>query len=307
MCKRPARCGLDLESLLAVNVWILCNEAAGRGISADTVGDLVERSGHTVLGVAKEYDEAMPLPEHIDLLVAAGGDGTVATVAGIAAKTSAALAILPLGTANNIATSLGLEASPRELISSWTTARRRPLDSGFARAGSKQWLIVEGAGGGFVPAGIRRAEAEQKQQRENAPGAEVAAAVRAFRDALVELEPREWTFTIDGKQLSGTFLLVEALNIRSIGPNLVFAPDADPSDGYFDVMMARESDRDRLLSYLDDRAEGRTSRLLLPQYRAREVVIESCTELHIDDECVDGCPLGEVSIRIEPGAVAVLV
>ena len=50
----------------------------------------------------------------LDLVVAAGGDGTVATAAGIAARTSTALAILPLGTANNIATSLGVQrAGPR--------------------------------------------------------------------------------------------------------------------------------------------------------------------------------------------------
>src|SRR5687768_14954790 len=83
--------GLDLVSRGTVNVWILCNEDAGRGVSADDVKDLVERAGHKVRGVAKEYDEGMPLPDgHLDLVVAAGGDGTVATVARVASKTSAA-------------------------------------------------------------------------------------------------------------------------------------------------------------------------------------------------------------------------
>lgn len=290
-----------------MNVWILCNEDAGRGLSADELRTFVERAGHTVLGVAKQYDEQTPLPDgRIDLVVGAGGDGTVATAAGIAAKTSASLALLPLGTANNIASSLGVTASVPDLIASWSTARRVPLDLGCARAGSKQWLVVEGVGGGLVPAGIKSAQTARKTRKEMAPAAEVAAAVRAFRDALVDLEPRAWTLVLDGRQMVDEFLLIEVLNIPSIGPNLVFGPHASPSDGYFDVILARECHREELLTYLEHRAVEHDTRLALPRHRAREVVVAGCTELHIDDEYVDACELGEISIRIEP-AITVLI
>jgi diacylglycerol kinase (ATP) len=290
-----------------VNVWILCNEDAGRGLSRDDLKSLVERAGHTVVSVAKQYDEKAPLPdERIDVVVAAGGDGTVATAAGIASHTAASLAILPLGTANNIATSLGVKAEITDLIAAWPTAQRVPFDLGCARARSKEWLVVEGVGGGLVPAGIARAQANQKTRAEMAPAAEVAAAVRTFRDALVELTPQPWTITLDGKAIVDEFLLVEVLNIRSIGPNLVFGPDADPSDGYFDVILAQEHHREELLTYLEHRADGRDMRLALPRQRAREVVIASCTDLHIDDERVDACELGQISIRIEP-AITVLL
>ena len=291
-----------------MNVWILCNEDAGRSLSADELRTLVEHAGHTVVGVAKQYDSDTALPdERLDLVVAAGGDGTVATAAGIASRTSAALAILPLGTANNIARSLGVEAPPHELVSSWSSARHLPFDLGHARAAKHEWLVVEGLGGGLVPAGIVRSQAEQKGRQEMAPAAEVAAAVRAFHDTLVELEPRLWTFVADGTRISDEFLLVEILNIRSIGPNLVFGPDASPSDGYFDVVMAQECHRAQLLTYLERRAAGETARLALPCRRAREVIIERCVEMHIDDERVDTCELGQISIRIEPSAIAVLV
>ena len=112
-----------------MNVWILCNEDAGRALSRDDLRELVERAGHTVVSVVKQYDEGTSLPQGIDLVAAAGGDGTVATAAGIAAKTSAALALLPLGTANNIATSLGVSAEVTDLISSWTSARRVQFDT----------------------------------------------------------------------------------------------------------------------------------------------------------------------------------
>lgn len=307
-CKPTARHGPDLESTAAVNVWILCNEAAGRGLSADDLRKLVERAGHRVLSVAKRYDEPTSAPRGgVDLVVAAGGDGTVAAAAGIAREISAPLAILPLGTANNVATSLGMQASVPELIASWSTARRAPFDLGCARAASKQWLVVEGLGGGLVPAGIARAQAEQDEREEFAPAAEIAVSVGAFRAALTDLDPRPWTLELDGTPMSDELLLVEVLNIRSIGPNLVFAPDADPSDGLFDVVVARQYHRGQLLTYLEHRAEGRNMRLALPRYRAREVVIEGCSELHIDDERVDASKLGKLSIRMEPAAITMLM
>ena len=290
-----------------MNVWILCNEDAGRGLSRDDLKTLVERAGHRVVSVAKQYDERSPLPdERIDVVAAAGGDGTVATAAGIASKTAASLAILPLGTANNIATSLGVKGEITDLIAAWPTARRVPFDLGCARARSKEWLVVEGVGGGLVPAGIARAQADQQARDEMAPTAEVAAAVRTFRDALIDLTPRPWTIALDGRPIADEFLLVEVLNIRSIGPNLVFGPDADPSDGLFDVILAQERHREALLTYLEHRADGRDARLALPRHRAREVVVTSCTELHIDDERVDACELGQISIGIEP-AITVLL
>src|SRR5688500_203880 len=102
-------------------------------------------------------------------------------------------------------------------------------------------------------------------------------------------------------------LLIEVLNIRSVGPNLVFGPGADPSDGYFDVVMAQECHREELRAYLDRRAEGRDTRLALPTRRAREVVIATCSDLHIDARCVDTGELGEVAIASEPMAITVLI
>lgn len=291
-----------------MNVWILSNENAGRGLPADDLVRLVERAGHTIAGVAKQYDErTQPPNRHLDLIVAAGGDGTVAAAASLASTSSVPLAILPLGTANNVAATLGLSHSIPELVAGWASARRVPFDVGRVRSASKQWLIVEGAGGGLVPAGIARAESAHDLRGAVDPAAEVAAAVRIFRDALDDLEPHSWTLTIDGVQISEVLLLVEVLNIRSVGPNLAFGPGADPSDGYFDVVMAQECHREELRTYLDRRAEGGDAPLSLPTRRAREVVIATCSELHIDARRVDTCELGQVAIGVEPMAITVLM
>jgi diacylglycerol kinase (ATP) len=297
-----------------MNVSILYNEDAGEGISGQSLRELIERAGHTVLEIVtsdrlKAADGLKRrLDARTDLMVAAGGDGTIATGAGIVAGSSTPLAILPLGTANNIARSLGINASPPELVESWATARRLPFDLAHARAGSHEWLVVEGVGGGLIPSGIAAAQRAQLQESEEKSGATTtpADALQTFYDVLLNLEPRKWTMNIDGRRFSDEFLVVEILNIGSVGPNLVFSPDVTPSDGYLDVILAGSAQRAELLDYLHSRIEGHDTSVSLPSRRAREIQIESGDELHIDDERVDARRLGHMSIRIEPGAITVL-
>ena len=226
------------------------------------------------------------------------------------AGTSTPVAILPLGTANNVATSMGIGGEMTELIASWHRARRVPSDLGHARAGSKTWLVVEGAGGGLIPAGIAAAERQRHSQEEAAPphpSAEVATAVRAFYDVLDDLEPVRPRISLDGVVFSEDLLLFEILNIRSVGPNLVLSPDASPSDGFFNVVFAGPSHRADLRAYLEDVMNGREAFLSLPTHRARSITIESASQLHLDDERVNLDSFGNVAIDISPGALTMLL
>jgi diacylglycerol kinase family enzyme len=309
MSSSVRRAGPVFESSVGVRVWIFCNASAGRSISDDDLRTLVESAGHTVVDLVSPRDDAHPQMEGVDLVVAAGGDGTVASAAAALEGTSIPLAILPLGTANNIAASVGVSGEITDLIASWNHARRVPFDLGHARAGSKTWLIVEGAGGGLIPSGIAAAERQQDADVEAAehPEVEVATAVETFYDVLSTLAPVRQTLVLDGNPVSEELLLFEILNIRSVGPKLVLSPDASPSDGLFDVVLAGPSERAALLAYLENLIDGRPARLSLPTHRARSVTIEGCSHLHVDDERVDLHRLGKVSIDISPAALTLLV
>jgi diacylglycerol kinase family enzyme len=250
-----------------------------------------------------------PPNRHADLLVAAGGDGTVATAVEMAATSALPVAILPLGTANNVATSLGLTGpSCGQLVASWNEARRVRFDLGHAQAASRQWLMIEGAGTGLIPAGIaamERAKADAAAADDN-PSARIAAALRTFDTTLERLEPHRSSVTIDGQTMNGEFLMVEVLNIRSVGPNLVVSSTADPSDGLFDVILADRDHRAELRAYMADSIQGREGELTLPLRRARQVTIDSCEDLHIDDKRVNTCGMGPISISISPGAITML-
>ena len=90
---------------------------------------------------------------------------------------------------------------------------------------------------------------------------------------------------LDGRDLTGDYVLLETMNIRSIGPNLCLAPDADPGDGLLDIVLVSDHEREKLTRYLTERIAGKKRSPELTVHRGRHLHIE-CDELrvHIDDD-----------------------
>ena len=76
------------------------------------------------------------LKQPADLVLAAGGDGTVAAVACQLIDSGIPLSVLPLGTANNLARALGFVASAEEIIDSLESGKRGTFDVGLAQGSS---------------------------------------------------------------------------------------------------------------------------------------------------------------------------
>jgi diacylglycerol kinase family enzyme len=289
-----------------MRVALFHNEDAGDGTSVDDITSLLERHGHHLVQVVdKEWSAELVLEKDADLVVAAGGDGTVTTAARALAGRAIPLAILPLGTANNIAKSLCSDGPIETLIASWAHAASRPLDLGIARGVWGERTFIESVGAGLIPAGIAAAKA-QPDKGEGSTTSKPTDAVRIFRDVLARLEPRRWTITLDGLATTGEFLLVEVLNMPSIGPNLVLSEHANPHDGFFSVVVATEQHRDMLDEYLEHRSEDSTHPLRLTPRRARRVEILGWDDVHVDDQVLRARPSETVSIAINPGALAFL-
>ena len=99
-------------------------------------------------------------------------------------------------------------------------------------------------GGGLIPAGIAAMGGQPGDGRDEDRRARLARAARKYRDALSGLRAYRWTLTLDGTRQDGELLVLEVLNIRSVGPNLVLSPDVDCSDGFFSVVTAGEEHRE---------------------------------------------------------------
>jgi diacylglycerol kinase family enzyme len=290
-----------------VRVALFHNEDAGDGSSVDEITALLERHGHQLVQVIdKEFRVDRIVASHADLVVAAGGDGTVATAARVLTGRKIPLAILPLGTANNIAKSLCSDDPLDAVVEAWTHADPESLDMGFARGEWGQRIFFESVGAGLIPAGIAAAKAQEDKAREGSSTVKPEEAVETFRNVLAQLEPQRWTLVIDGEEQTGEFLLVEILNIPSIGPNLVLSDEANPSDGVFSVIVATEQHRRVLDEYLARRISGSEQPLSMPLLHARRVEIRGVSEVHVDDQLLDTPSPQTVSMTIEPAALQFL-
>ena len=200
------------------------------------------------------------------------------------------MAILPLGTANNIARSLGLLKRPLEdLVRGWRDARRVPLDVGIASGPWGQRYFVEGLGAGLFAELLVRSEEKQDERQEEKkskrPAKVVDGALRRLKELAEIAEPVEIAAQLDGVDISGRYLLFEAVNLPFIGPNLYIAPDTKAGDGQLEVVLVPESRRARLVRYLDHWHENRERLSLLPSRRGRHLQIEwTGYALHIDDK-----------------------
>jgi diacylglycerol kinase family enzyme len=117
---------------------------------------LLERHGHEVRyqSVRKPGLEAA-LARPADVVAVAAGDGTVANVMRRLVGSSVPLALLPSGTANNIAMALGAgDLEAEELVERWPSARRARYVLGEVDTGVATSCFAEAVGGGLVAAAI---------------------------------------------------------------------------------------------------------------------------------------------------------
>ena len=181
------------------------------------------------------------------------------------------ITILPLGTANNIAKSLGINGTLEQLVAGWDEGRRRQIDVGIVCAPWGKTRFIEGLGCGLFTDVMAALDAKQKKRpklfkRTNDP---MGLALRALHDALTDYRALELQATLDGADISGRYLMLEAMNIRHLGPNLLLAPDADPGDGLLDFVLLTEATRQEFAHYLAYRLEGKQEAPFLPVRRGK--------------------------------------
>lgn len=243
-----------------MRVSLIYNRKAGGALAPKKLKALLRKSGHTLAHSVDKSESWKALSEDPgEMIVIAGGDGTVGAAAIKLAPLGVPLAILPTGTANNIAGAMGIQAmAPEEHVASWETASPRPVDIGVASGPWGVTPFIEGVGFGLLATSMAQLHAQDK--RSDAKRDDTV--FKLFRDRLVlkavasDYKPMTLTGAIDGVGLQGEFLLVEALNIRSVGPGIDLAPDAEPGDGLLDFAFVAAGDRQALVDYLAQKAQG---------------------------------------------------
>lgn len=221
-----------------------------------------------------------------DFIVLAGGDGTVRKMAKHLLKEKLPIGLLPMGTANNIAKTLGLEQDPKAIIESWREGHTRSFDIGKVYGLGKRRFFLEGVGYGVFPLLMREMKKQNKEHIKN-PEKKLRTAIELLHDIVQTYEAKTCELKIDGIEYSGKFLLAEVMNTKSIGPNLNLAPMADPGDGFFEVVLIAEEKRNDFLKYLEAKVDDKERLTFFHTICANRIEMQwKGKTMHIDDELI---------------------
>jgi diacylglycerol kinase family enzyme len=256
-----------------------------------------------------EEDLDRVLEEVEGLVVIAGGDGSVHAVVERLVGREITFTVLPLGTANNIARTLGIEGEVDELLTGLAKPRKRPFDVARVTFRDRDICFLEGAGCGLL-ANAFAAFHEQAEGHGDEKGAKsMASSIDAAIAALETDEAFRASIKVDGNEWEGEFLSLEVLNTPFIGPNLRLAEEADPGDGRLEVVRIGPDARQEVGEYLRSLLKREVDELPSVE-RKRGETIEATWRglpLHVDGD-VQGVDEGEeVTARFDiyPGTLEV--
>ncbi len=240
-----------------------------------------------------------------DPVVAAGGDGTVSTVADALVGTSVHLIVLPMGTANVLARELEI---PIDLEGACALAGARLTDGPHRiarldamKVGDRHYFTQVGVG---IDALMIR-DTDDKQKRRFGRLAYLwTAATR-----LLGFKPRRFTIGVDSRTIEVRATQVVVANTGMMGqPPFRWGPDISAEDGRLNICIARARN---LIDYLGllrhvVLASHKDSPNVRYEVAGRSIAIATRRPLPVQ---ADGEIVGETPVRIEviPAAIRVVV
>lgn len=228
----------------------------------------------------------------IDTIVAWGGDGTVNEIAGAIAGTGAAFGIVPAGSGDGFATTLGIDRDPRKALRAALEGRITPLDVGDVNG--RPFLNL--AGIGFDARVARRFNLLTK--RGGLPYLFIG-----LHEGLT-YGGRQYRVQLDDQPFDLRAFLIVFANGQQYGNNAIIAPGARFDDGLLDALIVDARPffpqlwRARRLFIGRDRPINGIVRQAV-----RRAVVESDgpIEMHLDGECIDAG--NRIVVSVKPGAL----
>jgi diacylglycerol kinase (ATP) len=289
---------------------VIVNPIAGGGRAARLVPWLRERLASRAdarLVVTRRPGEAEEVAggaraAGADRVVAVGGDGTIQEVVNgvVDGAAAATVGIVPVGSGNDLARSLGL---PRDPAAAWTVAigrGERAVDLLLATGGDGRRRWFGSAGGIGFDAQVAAAMATRAGWQRGQLGylLTTLAELRRFSNRRVEL-------TIDGVVIARQILFVAIANGEYYGGGMRIAPGAAVDDGSFDLCVVGDVSRLTALRQLANLYRG--THVHHPQvdmHRGRSVAVagDAATLVHLDGEPFGGLPL---QVELHPGRITV--
>jgi len=290
---------------------LVLNRNAGtlRGMDAEQAAReltaIFADAGHTVTTTLAEGGgvidglKAAAKAKGTEALVAGGGDGTISGAAGIAVEAGLPLGILPLGTMNLFARSLGLPADMKEAAAAAAASPPRAIDIGTANGR----VFIHVVSLGLHPAMVAEREKREHGSRITKMIGSVGAWVRVLR------KPRRFRLSIavDGRRIE-TDTIGAVVSNNPLGKGHL--PYADRLDGgVLGLYVTTARTRSEIMRVTAGAALGVLADSPLIEHRdtaAVDIVVSSPrgVPVTIDGELIR--LTGKLAIEIVPGGLKVL-
>ena len=287
------------------NAQIIHNPSSGGGNHAkQKIIEAIEKEGYRVEYISTKNENAWKnyKPSKEGNIFVAGGDGTVTKMAERLLhqnpEHNVLLHILPYGTANNIAKMIDISTSVESgLIND--EKNTKSFDCGQILGGPKEFFF-ESFGFGVFPELISQMK---KVDTPNRPSEKLKKSLKVLLDIVENFKSKKISFEADGLIIEDSFILVELMNIQNLGPNLPLAANADPGDGYFDLVLIHEDKRSEFLDFLTEMVAGIKKKQKLDNFtkifRVQNMQMKCRGQkFHVDDNVFDDFSSDKLQIKI---------
>lgn len=237
--------------------------------------------------------------DHMDLVVAVGGDGTVNEIIQALAGHDTALGVLPMGTVNVWAREMGISMSFAEAREVLLRGTRRRVDLG--RAGSRYFLLM--AGVGFDAEVARRVDRGSLKR----VGLKLLHYITMAGVLSVTQPPTRVRMRFNGKRRSYNALMILIGNTRLYGGALSFTNRAVADDGLLDLVVVENGGLFYRLGVLGRALLRRASlgpRVRYAQARTIRIDAEEPLPVQVDGEVIGTLPM---TFSVAPGTLTVVV
>ena len=294
---------------MSQRVALIVNPTSGKGVGramGDETRRLLLEAGHDVVDVSgSDYQQARTrareaVADGVGTVVVVGGDGMVHLGVNLCAGTTSRLAVVAAGTGNDFARNLGLPVrDPRGAVALLADGRTREIDLGRVTHGvaGETWF------GGVLGAGFD-AVVNARAQRMTWPRGQMRYNLAVMRELPV-FRPIPYAVELDGHRLETRAMLVAVANTTSFGGGMRVCPDADVTDGLFDVMIVHALSIPSFLRVFPKVYSGtHTTHPAVEIHRARRVRLEaSGIHSQADGETFADLP---IDAEVVPGALRVV-
>ena len=294
----------------AGRVKLIANPGSGDPVEAATRLEqvtrcLLELGVNVDVALAHPVKEAVPIARKAvkngySTVIAMGGDGTISAVIRGIAGSDVHLGIIPAGTENDIAASLGIPTDLKEACALIAADRTRDLDLAQISTKDKKKFVF------FMVTSVGLTSTLYPDIKDIPHGdlSNIKDAVLTFLHA--KPDPKVFLTLDDESRIEVETMLVTVTNTPVIGAKNLVAPDASMDDGLLDIAVYPNFSKAELLAYFAKSAqERRTSDGKIQRYRARKIKIRTEPRLDI---AAEGIMLGtgKAKIKVLPRALRVI-